>query len=172
MAAVLMTACGDETSAPASSTPPPAAGGTAAPEPSSEESAPSESESEPGPTESGPSSGPAESGTGDSAPAGEGASDTIEIPSETGLPVKTLPLMPGAVVETKPNLAGPGTVSFTIELEGSSSSEIGEWYAEAMTKEGFDVEARDSGAFSYRGRGVEGDSGGTSTAFILGMREA
>lgn len=106
--------------------------------------------------------------------AGEGTSDSIPVPAELGLAVGSLPLMPGATVETTPEVAGPSTVSFQIKNEGKSGREIADWYYAAMGKAGFEVAKKQypNGGFSYQGEMVRGDSASTTSSFIIGISKA
>lgn len=185
-AAVLFTsaACGTHpptSDAPTSGTPTANAPATIAP---TIDSSTTRSATADTPTTRGPSAVATPSDSPGSSPAGQSSSapastsaptqDVISVPAELGLPVDSLPLMPGATVQATPEVDGPGTISFKITNDGKTGRQVADWYYAAIRKAGFDVASSQysNGGFRYEGKGVTGDSASTTSSFIIGMSKA
>lgn len=93
----------------------------------------------------------------------------ISIPTNLGLPVDSLPLMPGATYKTED--MGTDGVSFNIKNDGKSGKEIADWYYANLPAAGFDLAnvQYNNGGFMYEGNGIKGDSLSTTSSFIIGM---
>lgn len=101
------------------------------------------------------------------------AAGVIEIPAAAQLPIKTLPLMPGATAERSDVFAeDEPSQSFKIQMDGKSGKEISDWYYQAMKDAGYKVSSRyDNGGFQWEGKGVSGDSACTTSSYIIGMHK-
>lgn len=123
------------------------------PEATVEESTPA-TETSPGE----PSESPAET------PA-EGA-DTFEVPADLGVPVETMPLMPGATAELGYRDIGQ---TWKITNPGKTADDIKAWYVETLKADGYEVEM-EGNIVEFEKTGLSGQIVGLQDSVVFEMR--